>query len=725
MVKKEKKYLLIVWSIIILLVCTFLALPTPENKKITKKSKANIVMVANDSILIENDKSAGISNTTNLQKLIDEVHNNGGGTVTIPEGTYYFTVDINDANHQDLGGHYAIHCRDNVLIEGAGMDKTILKPYGEFPHGIDMFYYRDYNYNIYLTNADFKNFTIDGSEGKTTADNFNARGKGFMLDPVKDCDWEKVKVMNTDGTGFGMDLPINCTITDCIAIGNGKAATEEDVGASGFGIGTGLSENESMYIKNCLSIGNRKFGFFFEHQGRFNPDVFDKKIANGKNEGTNITGFVVENSIARGNMHNFGGEKANDVTYKNCKSQNSLSTDPNPLNNSNTSSFYLGLNSRRIHFIDNEVEQKYSDVDENNSKAVYWALNNGIIDGGGKKTKFNPNDSLTNSAAILLIWRMAGRPGEVLIGYGDPGILRTNYDDVGSCQWDQCNGAVYWFIDAVVWGISEDILNNTGNFGPLENISNKDFIYWLWKYSDSPVAKENSFVESEDIELKYVDSLNWALDLGLINKSFVTLDEYERIDAINLLYEYYKMENNLQYLVKFNANGGQGEMDSLKTEDTKQQLPTNNFTKEGYIFKGWNTNASGTGTSYKDKQEISINNNITLYAQWEKIGIKLNKNSLYMKVNYTEKLTVKSVPEDETVKYTWESNDTDIATVDENGKVTAKAIGTTTIKVTSSNGFTDTCEVNIGEFLKGDMDDSGDITITDVIKLLRLYLGLD
>ena len=33
-----------------------------------------------------------------------------------------------------------------------------------------------------------------------------------MTAPVKNCDWEYVKVENTDGTGFGMDLPVNCSI---------------------------------------------------------------------------------------------------------------------------------------------------------------------------------------------------------------------------------------------------------------------------------------------------------------------------------------------------------------------------------------------------------------------------------------------------------------------------------------------------------------------------------
>jgi uncharacterized repeat protein (TIGR02543 family) len=38
--------------------------------------------------------------------------------------------------------------------------------------------------------------------------------------------------------------------------------------------------------------------------------------------------------------------------------------------------------------------------------------------------------------------------------------------------------------------------------------------------------------------------------------------------------------------------------------------------KTGFTFAGWNTLANGSGTSYSQGNTITINNNITLYAQW-------------------------------------------------------------------------------------------------------------
>ena len=47
-------------------------------------------------------------------------------------------------------------------------------------------------------------------------------------------------------------------------------------------------------------------------------------------------------------------------------------------------------------------------------------------------------------------------------------------------------------------------------------------------------------------------------------------------------------------------------------------LPANTFTRSGYEFVGWDTNADGSGVSYTNGQNITPSGNITLYAQWKK-----------------------------------------------------------------------------------------------------------
>lgn len=79
-------------------------------------------------------------------------------------------------------------------------------------------------------------------------------------------------------------------------------------------------------------------------------------------------------------------------------------------------------------------------------------------------------------------------------------------------------------------------------------------------------------------------------------------------------------------------------------------------------------------------------------------GVKLNKNTLDLTVDSSETLTANVLPVDATNKdVTWVSSDTDVAAVDENGKVTAAKAGkaTITVSVKSNPELTDTCEVTV------------------------------
>ena len=73
------------------------------------------------------------------------------------------------------------------------------------------------------------------------------------------------------------------------------------------------------------------------------------------------------------------------------------------------------------------------------------------------------------------------------------------------------------------------------------------------------------------------------------------------------------------YVIKFDANDGRGSMDDLVGEEgSTVTLTANAFTRDGYTFAGWNTAKDGSGTAYKDKGEVKLEGDMTLYAQWTK-----------------------------------------------------------------------------------------------------------
>jgi len=83
-----------------------------------------------------------------------------------------------------------------------------------------------------------------------------------------------------------------------------------------------------------------------------------------------------------------------------------------------------------------------------------------------------------------------------------------------------------------------------------------------------------------------------------------------------------KKTNTDSYTVVFNNNGGTGSMESISIRfNVPTKLPQNTFINSEYIFKGWNTEADGSGDDYTDEQEVT---NLTtendgvvyLYAKW-------------------------------------------------------------------------------------------------------------
>lgn len=255
-------------------------------------------------------ENKAIVNSMVLQRLIDTVSQTGG-TIYIPAGEYRFA----QIGTQTIGSH-CIKMRSNVTLRGAG-EKTVLKPVGSSEKGLDMFYFNDYldtGEAVYLENCRFTDFVIDAAG--TSCQKYTSAGKGFMFNLFRNCHWERVTVKNTDATGFGVDCPIDSSIRNCVAENCGKAAETVSTGASGFGIGFGYSEEESFLISDCISIGNKKFGFFFEHQGVFNAIKY---------AATDAAGFVVKNCVAEGNLYNFGGIRAMDTVYEDCSSRNALS----------------------------------------------------------------------------------------------------------------------------------------------------------------------------------------------------------------------------------------------------------------------------------------------------------------------------------------------------------------------------------------------------------------
>lgn len=452
------------------------------------------------------DKASIRLNTQHLQATIDAASEAGGGTVVMPAGDFYFAplkrnfntedsvLKVTDTNYIE---YHVIKCKDNVTVAGTlnedGSLGTTLFPVGTMAAPIDMFYFADLfekgdNVNPnYLVNAHFKDFCIDGINTRNTG-YYNAKGKGFYFCLFRDCSWDNVTVMNTDGTGFGMDCPINSSITNCTAIACGKQASIQNVGASGFGIGIGFSEKESMTIENCTAIGNRKFGIFFEHQKRFSTEF----------RAMSAKGFVVKDSVARGNLYDFGGEMCNDVTYIDCVSEPPYETDLNPLDSVTERAYYFGTWSKDYQIYENGEEVKLWVANKEYFKDVYgWFVEEGWFDtvldmgimygytdyDGQPNCIFGQDDPLARSQIALILFRYCNPDEE----WSDTAVNTTPFKDNISGQ---------FYTEAMNWAYEEGIFTGdknldgtlTGNVRPGDSISRQELALVLYRFAEAQGA---------------------------------------------------------------------------------------------------------------------------------------------------------------------------------------------------------------------------------------------
>lgn len=98
--------------------------------------------------------------------------------------------------------------------------------------------------------------------------------------------------------------------------------------------------------------------------------------------------------------------------------------------------------------------------------------------------------------------------------------------------------------------------------------------------------------------------------------------------AINLIYSGGDDPTPIQtYTLSYDENGGSGTME--EQSGTSVTVATNSFTAPtGYTFKEWNTNAKGSGTKYTAGQNVTMTEDLTLYAVWSPLSYTITLNEM-------------------------------------------------------------------------------------------------
>ena len=132
---------------------------------------------------------------------------------------------------------------------------------------------------------------------------------------------------------------------------------------------------------------------------------------------------------------------------------------------------------------------------------ISWLVETGITT-GCRPGRFCDDRTITRAEAATMLWRMAGEPmpdTPVTVPFTD---LRADS----------------FYEDAVAWLVAEDLTTGTTptTFSPQRPLTRAEFVTFLWRYFDSPLATEDAagFLDVSDASFA-VDAVRWAAEVGI------------------------------------------------------------------------------------------------------------------------------------------------------------------------------------------------------------------
>ena len=150
---------------------------------------------------------------------------------------------------------------------------------------------------------------------------------------------------------------------------------------------------------------------------------------------------------------------------------------------------------------------------------------------------------------------------------------------------------------------------NSNSHGMFEDCSNLETIYVSDNFVTTNVTTSVNMFKNCT---KLVGGAGTVYDANHIDKAYAHYDGGSSDPG------YFTEKGKVSII--YNANGGTGSMSTQRVNGAvSNTLSSNTFTREHYVFTGWNTSSNGSGTPYGNGATIpanTINKYLNLYAQW-------------------------------------------------------------------------------------------------------------
>lgn len=143
-----------------------------------------------------------------------------------------------------------------------------------------------------------------------------------------------------------------------------------------------------------------------------------------------------------------------------------------------------------------------------------------------------------------------------------------------------------------------------GGSGGYSEVVTKDSNYTIKNVEDTTISRDGyTFIEWNTSADGSGDSFSEGTDVT--------------ITANKTLYAIWEINT---YTITYHPNEGIGDVHNVNEHYQASHIILNDlgYVREGYSLVGWNTKMDGSGKTYLENDTLTISENITLYAQWQK-----------------------------------------------------------------------------------------------------------
>lgn len=354
--------------------------------------------------------------------------------------------------------------------------------------------------------------------------------------------------------------------------------------------------------------------------------------------------------------------------------------------------FTVTFNSNGGSYVDSQIVEKNGMVEvpvdpvRDGYIFIEWLLND---------VKYDFNSKVTEDITLKANWAVSSS-STYTVTFNSNGGSRVNSVKVNEGGYVNCptpptrDGYIFlgWYLGNSEYNFSNKVLANITLTAKWEKVPENTHVV-TFDSNGGSVVKSQKVVDGKVVSKpinptrKGYNFVEWQLNGEVYDFTSVVKGNITLVAV---------WEAKKEYKVEFDTDGG-SVIASVKVYENEKVLKPNNPTRDGYTFVKWQCN----GEDYNFNTKVT--KNITLVAIWKKeakvesITLSENKKELTIGEDFTLIATIN--PSDAlNQEVIWTSSDASIATVSDNGLVTAVKEGEVVITATV-DGVSSSCNVMV------------------------------